>query len=208
MDKFFRLKHAADSGIDAECFKKSLRDTHSFSRRGLAVPREFEIVWPGKSEVAADRLKGTVLLLKVLRCIRSVSPAGFAALGPLLDNTHKLLRIAKRQRAQKNCIHHTKHSNICANAERQNQNCDQREHRVTAHGAEGVAKVEPKNVESGKTAGVALVLLGLLYTAKLYTRLAPRILLGHSTFHVFLNGHGEMGLHLGVEFAIHLCVGE
>src|ERR1051326_1822464 len=108
MDKFFRLKHAADSGINAECFKESLRDKHSCSRRGLAVPREFEIVWPGKSEVAADRLKGTVLLLKVLRCIRSVSPAGFAALGPLLDNTHKLLRIAKRQRAQKNCIHHTK----------------------------------------------------------------------------------------------------
>src|ERR1041385_6776407 len=198
MDKFFRLKHAADSGIDAECFKKSLLDKHACSRRGLAVPREFEIVWPGKSEVAADRLKGTVLLLKVLRCIRSVSPAGFAALSPLLDNAHKLLRIAKRQRAQKNRIHHTKHSNVRTDAEHQNQNCDQREHRVTAHGAEGVAKVEPENVEALKPASVTLMLLRLLYTAKLYTRLAPRFLLGHSTLHVFLNGHREMGFHLRV----------
>src|SRR3954463_10149523 len=161
MDKFLRLEHAANGGVDAECFKEPLRDKHSCSRSWLAVSREFEIVGPCKSEVAADRLKGTGLLLKVLRCIRSVSPAGFPALCPLLDNPHKLLRIAKRQRPQKNRIHHAKNSNVRADAEHQNQNCDQREHRVAPHGTEGVTQIEPENVEPLEPARLALLLLCL-----------------------------------------------
>src|SRR5207302_7808949 len=80
------------------------------------------------------------------------------------------------------------------------------EHRIAAHGAEGVSQVEPENVEPLEPARLALLLLCLLHSSKPDERLAAGLFGGHALLEVILNRNLQMRGHLHVEFPIYLRV--
>src|ERR1700677_4484814 len=141
MDKFLRSEQTPEGRLGVECFKKTLRNKHSRSRHWLTDSGELEIVGTCEGEVPANRFERAVLLLEVLCSIRGIGFARLAAFGAFLHNPHQLLRIAKWQRAQQNCVHHAEDGNVGADSKCEDENRNDGEAAVAAEGAQGVADV-------------------------------------------------------------------
>src|SRR5882762_9399266 len=110
----------------------------------------------------------------------------------------------KRQRSQQKRIHHTEHGDVGADSKGKNQNSDKRENRIAPHGAEGVAQVEPQNVERLEPTCFTMLLRSLLHSSEANQRLTPRFFRRQTALHVLFNRQLEVSGHLCIEFTIRL----
>src|ERR1700729_3392412 len=121
MHEFFGPEQPTQRRFNAKCLKEAFRHEDARGRYWLAASYEFEIVGRRKGEVTADGLERVVLLLEILGSICGVGFTGFASFRILLHNPHQMPRIAKWQRSQQNCVDHAEDSDICPDAESENQ---------------------------------------------------------------------------------------
>jgi hypothetical protein len=169
--------------------KEAVRNQKACRRRGLAISNELEIVGSGKSEVATDRLERAILLLEILSSVCRIRFTRLTGFRVLLDDSYQLLRIAKWQWPQQNRIHHTEDSDVCPDAETENEDGDNCEPGVASQHAERKTQILPQDVDPGQGAGFAMPFDGLLYTAESDKRLTPGFFRRHTAAEVLFHRH-------------------
>src|SRR5215475_13838356 len=97
---------------------------------------------------------------------------------------------------QQDGIYHAKDSDICANAQPENKNRDDRECTILSQCSKSEAQVLSKDIHPRQPSRLAMLLLRLLYSAKTNHRSPPCFVRIHTSTHVLFNGHLQMRSHL------------
>src|SRR5262249_6718434 len=124
----------------------------------VAAACQAQIVGGNEGLVSGYGLGGQTLVPELFVGVGGVGSAGKAATGRWRRNPNQFVRIRKRQRTQKEGVDETEDRGVGADAERQNDQRNDRKGSIFAESAQGVAQVLRHFIEQAEAAGVAVLL--------------------------------------------------
>src|SRR5215467_1482215 len=125
-----------------------------------------------------------------------------AALGISTRDADELFRLGVGKRNQKNSVYKAENSSVGPDAESECQNGNGGKTGRFAQSTKGKVEIRKQSFQKWQTAGVAVLLLGLLVAAKAEKGFTARFRRGKTVLKIFFDGEFEMRRHFSIEVAV------